>query len=98
VRLRVTNDGTIPREVMPVLFEPFKRGASATKKKTSLGLGLYIVKQVALAHGGDVHARSGPEHGTTFEAVLPREAEQRGTVPRKLREEPLRSAPDSSAR
>jgi PAS domain S-box-containing protein len=98
VRLRVTNDGSIPREVMPVLFEPFKRGASATKKKTSLGLGLYIVKQVALAHGGDVQARSDPEHGTTFETVLPREAEQRGTAPRKAREEPIHSAPDSSAR
>jgi PAS domain S-box-containing protein len=80
VRLRVSNHGTIPREVMPVLFEPFKHGASATKKKNSLGLGLYIVKQVALAHGGDVQARSEPQHGTTFEAVLPREAEQKAAA------------------
>jgi PAS domain S-box-containing protein len=98
VRLRVSNDGTIPGEVMPVLFEPFKHGASATKKKTSLGLGLYIVKQVALAHGGDVQARSDPEHGTTFETVLPREAEQKATAARKALPQPIHAQPDSSAR
>lgn len=73
VKLCVHNYGTISANVRPVLFEPFKRSAHDGTKTAGLGLGLYVAKQVALAHGGDLQAQSGPERGTTFELVLPRE-------------------------
>ena len=49
------------------IFEPFRCG----KESTGLGLGLYIVQQIARGHGGSVSARS--ESGrTTFSVALPR--------------------------
>lgn len=50
------------------LFEPFRRGRSST----GLGLGLYIVRQIAKAHGGEVSALSNAD-GTVFRVLLPRE-------------------------
>jgi signal transduction histidine kinase len=38
----------------------------------SLGLGLHIVRQIALAHGGDVEVRSSAEEGTFFTVHWPR--------------------------
>jgi phosphoserine phosphatase RsbU/P len=37
-----------------------------------VGLGLYIVSEIAKAHGGKVAVRSSAEAGTEFEAVFPR--------------------------
>jgi signal transduction histidine kinase len=74
VALQVKNEGPpIPVELMPVLFEPFTRGASEDAPTRGLGLGLYIVRQVALAHGGRIEVESSAEAGTTFTMVLPRE-------------------------
>ncbi len=62
----------IPEEELRRIFEPFRRG----KESTGLGLGLYIVQQVAKAHGGSVAASSHSER-TTFSVELPRlEADQ----------------------
>ncbi|HEX8826082.1 MAG TPA: PAS domain S-box protein [Archangium sp.] len=64
VELAVTNEGEpIPEELLPVLFEPFRRGSSKFRPSGSLGLGLYIVRQVVEGHGGRVVARS--QGGTT---------------------------------
>jgi signal transduction histidine kinase len=72
VTLKVQNEGPpIPAELMSVLFEPFTRGTSGPRTR-GLGLGLYIVKQVALAHGGRVDVESSAEAGTIFTVVLPR--------------------------
>jgi signal transduction histidine kinase len=49
------------------VFEPFRRG----KDSTGLGLGLYIVQQVAKAHGGSVEAKTHLDR-TTFTVRLPR--------------------------
>jgi signal transduction histidine kinase len=38
----------------------------------SLGLGLYIARQIAVAHGGSINMASSTEHGTTFTVRLPR--------------------------
>jgi signal transduction histidine kinase len=50
------------------LFEPFKRPRNATG---GLGLGLYIAREIAKAHGGDIDVRSAEPAGTTFRVRLP---------------------------
>lgn len=61
----------IPEELLPTVFEPFKRGSV---QGPGLGLGLYIVKQIVLAHGGDVTPESSSERGTTLTVRLPKNA------------------------
>lgn len=71
--LRIHNDGTaIPEALLPHIFEPLRRGESQVKLGSrSVGLGLYIVQQIAIAHGGSVTVTSTDEAGTTFEVRLP---------------------------
>lgn len=70
VEIAVNNAGPpIPDALLPVLFEPFERG---NEHGPGLGLGLFIVKAVAHAHGGDVAVASSAADGTTFTLRLPR--------------------------
>jgi PAS domain S-box-containing protein len=70
LRLTVWNAGApIPPELFPILFEPFRRGASHGR---GLGLGLYIAKQIVTAHGGEIDVHSTAEDGTRFAVRLPR--------------------------
>jgi len=70
VSLAVHNSGPpIPAEILPRLFEPFLRGGTGDE---GLGLGLYIVGEIARAHRGSVAATSTEEEGTTFTVSLPR--------------------------
>ena len=63
---------TIPESLMPHLFEPMRRGEQQVKLGSrSVGLGLYIVHEIAGAHGGNVSVRSTPEDGTDFTVTLP---------------------------
>lgn len=59
----------IPPEMLPVLFDPFRRGRGGGR---GLGLGLYIARQIALAHGGRLDVSSSAEAGTSFRVTLPR--------------------------
>ncbi len=69
----VTNSGDpIGAEQMARLFEPFERGASRSSSERSIGLGLFISRQIVLAHGGTIDVRSTREEGTTFAVTLPR--------------------------
>ena len=71
----IHNRGTsIPPDAMPHLFEPMRRGAGASRsaKIKSVGLGLYIVQQIVLAHHGTIEVRSSEAEGTTFTVRLPR--------------------------
>ena len=73
VELKVHNHGPpIPSEVVPVLFEPFRRGVPEDCSPRGLGLGLYIVQQIVLGHDGTIGVDSTAHDGTTFTLHLPR--------------------------
>ncbi|MEX2049499.1 MAG: sensor histidine kinase [Gemmatimonadota bacterium] len=63
------------------IFDPFIRIVSAETGRpllSSMGLGLYIARQIALAHGGSIQVHSSVERGTTFELHLPRRVPAQG--------------------
>lgn len=76
VLLKVRNQGAaIPKEVLPILFTslvqlPAQEGN--VRPRSSLGLGLYIAKQIAVAHGGDIDVVSDDAAGTVFTVDVPR--------------------------
>ena len=73
VEIRVTNQGTpIPADWLQNIFEPMRRyhSVSAARDPGSIGLGLYIAREVATAHGGTIDVESGAT-GTTFTVSLP---------------------------
>ncbi|WP_457424481.1 hybrid sensor histidine kinase/response regulator [Roseateles sp. P5_E7] len=63
----------IAADFLPHLFERFQQhDATTTRRHGGLGIGLAIVRQLVLLHGGDVVARSGGEgQGATFTVRLP---------------------------
>jgi signal transduction histidine kinase len=77
VRLAIRNGGPpIPPDAMPTIFDPLVRVSSPESQKKrrcgSIGLGLYIAREVAIAHGGDIDVKSSEEGGTVFTVCLPR--------------------------
>ena len=73
VRIRVRDVGMgIPRADHSRVFQAFERLPTA-ERVGGLGLGLYIGRQIALAHGGSLTVESTPPHGSTFTLDLPRE-------------------------
>jgi signal transduction histidine kinase len=68
----VHNEGApIPADLQPRIFDPFVRGTGDSTRR-SLGLGLYIVREIVRAHGGEIEISSTVEAGTTFRVRLPR--------------------------
>jgi signal transduction histidine kinase len=76
VRIEVTNSGApIDPSALTQIFDPLTRGAMPSDGHdggAGLGLGLFIVREIATAHGGAIEVRSGAE--TTFALLLPRAA------------------------
>ena len=70
--LKVSNMGDpIPSEALQAIFEPLVQAPNASselhvRSKTSLGLGLFIVREIVLAHGGSITVESSIAAGTVF--------------------------------
>ncbi len=60
----------IPLDDQRLIFEKFGR-ASGGSSKPGTGLGLYIARSIAEAHGGTVDVSSDPGHGATFRLTVP---------------------------
>ena len=74
IEVTVHNEGApIPPDRVPRLFDSFYRpdGGNDATHTTSLGLGLYIAREIVLAHGGTMEVRSSDDEGTTFAVFLP---------------------------
>jgi signal transduction histidine kinase len=74
VELSVQDTGVgIAADFLPSVFERFRQAdTSLTRAYGGLGLGLWVVKQIADAHGGRVHADSpGAGLGATVTVTLP---------------------------
>jgi signal transduction histidine kinase len=67
VLIVVENEGAIASDDLERLFQPFKRGAH---QQPGVGLGLYIVREIVRAHGGQVDAVAEANH-TLFRMRLP---------------------------
>ena len=77
VTLVVRNQGAaIPPDRRSSIFDPLQRGAELTERneRGSLGLGLYIAKDIAQAHGGSIRLLESDALGTAFVVLLPRTA------------------------
>jgi signal transduction histidine kinase len=62
----------IPEEEQKHLFDAFFRASNAiTMKNVGTGLGLYIVRNIVVGHGGEVRVASAPGQGTTTTVLLP---------------------------
>jgi signal transduction histidine kinase len=84
LRFEVRNRGVLEAAV-DALFEPLRRGVvqRSPGDPQSLGLGLYIAREIAKAHGGDIECRPGNTE-TIFSVRLPRAgigADSRETSP-----------------
>jgi sigma-B regulation protein RsbU (phosphoserine phosphatase) len=70
--ISVHNEGApIPDEIRATLFHPMVRGAAGGRSTRSVGLGLYIVHEIARVHAGTASVTSTAEAGTTFRATFP---------------------------
>lgn len=61
----------IPADAIPRLFQPMVRGADERTGDGGIGLGLYIVQEIAHRHGGAVSVDSHDDTGTTFTIRIP---------------------------
>ena len=86
VVLVIWNAGsTISPGEMPNLFAPLIRGSSAAhpavNRPGSIGLGLYIAREIVTSHGGSITASSTEKDGTSFTIILPRVSQKKSTTP-----------------
>jgi signal transduction histidine kinase len=78
VTVGVLNHGpAVPESQRRSIFDPLTRGVDPEVQadadhRTSLGLGLYIAREIASAHGGTIDVTSSEIEGTMFRVVLPR--------------------------
>jgi signal transduction histidine kinase len=77
--LRVRDHGVgIPADAMGRMFKRFGRIVTPrTSNIPGTGLGLYLCRELARAHGGDISVESAEGEGSTFTLTLPLEPESR---------------------
>ena len=74
VRIAVRDAGPgIPRDQQSRIFEKFGRVDIEGGSKPGTGLGLFIARSIAEAHGGSLEVSSGADPGSTFTLTLPGE-------------------------
>jgi signal transduction histidine kinase len=85
--MSVRNGGSIPEDRRAALFDPFHDVSRMAESRNGLGLGLYIVREIVLAHGGsaDVHVNGSSE--TAFLVSLPRNAASENKTSSALRKD-----------
>ena len=72
VQIDVRDSGPgIPRDQQGRIFEKFGRVDVPGASKPGTGLGLFIARSIAEAHGGTLDVTSGPDEGATFTLTLP---------------------------
>lgn len=73
IRINIADNGIgISKTDQKHIFDKFYRASSGNiHKYKGLGLGLYYVKRIAVAHGGDVTVSSKPGKGSIFTVTLP---------------------------
>jgi signal transduction histidine kinase len=72
VRVDVVDDGPgVAPEHQTLIFERFGRVSANGSGTPGTGLGLFIARSIAEAHGGSLHVRSVPARGATFTLALP---------------------------
>ncbi len=73
IRLRVTDSGPgVPEEERRRIWKPFERGGQAQARAAGgSGIGLTVVRDIALEHGGDVWVEDAPTGGASFVFQLP---------------------------
>jgi signal transduction histidine kinase len=87
VEISVQDEGIgIPPDQIPELFQRYHR-TGASRRIKGIGIGLYLVRHLVEAHGGEIRAASTPGQGTVFTFTLPQPREQ----PTRARKEGARS-------
>lgn len=73
VELHVWNEGPgVPPDQIEDLFRKFTRLETGSQAARGTGLGLFIAREIARAHGGDITAASKPNEWIDFVVTLPR--------------------------
>jgi signal transduction histidine kinase len=75
VQVEIRNAGAVSKDILPILFDPFRGVRHKRDGSQGLGLGLFISQQIVTAHGGQIVVESCEEAGTCFRVRLPRGAE-----------------------
>lgn len=81
-RLEVIDEGQgISERKLQEIFDRFRQlDASSTRRVGGFGLGLFIVKNLVSAHGGEIEVRSEVGKGSTFVVHLPKRESDRGSL------------------
>lgn len=84
VEIDARNQGAvIPQDALQVIFNPLvqlrtEHGGAPAPLSTSLGLGMFMAREIVMGHGGTLQVASSSSEGTVFRVRLPRAFEQDG--------------------